>query len=54
VRSNTNRLNATVANASPNVNGIADACVTDLYWRPLYPQMWLHAFLAALAPIPIS
>jgi glucosyl-3-phosphoglycerate synthase len=30
----------------PILSGIADACVTDLYWRPLYPQMWLHGFFA--------
>ncbi|WP_083448997.1 glycosyltransferase family 2 protein [Actinoplanes rectilineatus] len=33
----------------PILNGIADATITDLYWRPLYPQMWLHAFFAPLA-----
>ena len=30
----------------PILSGITDACVTDLYWRPLYPQMWLHGFFA--------
>jgi glycosyltransferase involved in cell wall biosynthesis len=33
----------------PILNGISDATITDLYWRPLYPQMWLHAFFAPLA-----
>lgn len=33
----------------PIMHGIADATITDLYWRPLYPQMWLHAFFAPLA-----
>lgn len=32
----------------PIVHGIADATITDLYWRPLYPQMWLHGFFAPL------
>jgi glucosyl-3-phosphoglycerate synthase len=35
----------------PILQGIADATITDLYWRPLYPQMWLHAFFAPLAGI---
>jgi hypothetical protein len=25
------------------------SAISDLYWRPLYPQMWLHAFFAPLA-----
>ncbi len=33
----------------PIVHGIADATITDLYWRPLYPQMWLYGFFAPLA-----
>lgn len=33
----------------PIMQGIADACITDLYWRPLYPQMWLHGFFAPIA-----
>lgn len=33
----------------PILHGIADACVTDLYWRPLYPQMWLYGFFAPVA-----
>ncbi len=33
----------------PILHGIADACVTDLYWRPLYPQLWLMGFFAPLA-----
>jgi glycosyltransferase involved in cell wall biosynthesis len=32
----------------PILHGIADACVTDLYWRPLYPQLWLHGFFAPI------
>ncbi|WP_238412679.1 glycosyltransferase [Saccharothrix deserti] len=33
----------------PILNGIADATISDLYWRPLYPQLWLHGFFAPLA-----
>lgn len=33
----------------PILHGIAEACVTDLYWRPLYPQMWLYGFFAPVA-----
>ncbi|WP_307793248.1 glycosyltransferase [Amycolatopsis sp. MtRt-6] len=33
----------------PILNGIADAVVSDLYWRPLYPQLWLCGFFAPLA-----
>ncbi|MER5268112.1 glycosyltransferase [Actinosynnema sp. NPDC002837] len=33
----------------PILNGTADATVSDLYWRPLYPQLWLHGFFAPLA-----
>ncbi|WP_034484122.1 glycosyltransferase [Actinomadura oligospora] len=33
----------------PLLNGIADACISDLYWRPLYPQLWLQAFFAPVA-----
>ncbi|WP_027928551.1 glycosyltransferase [Amycolatopsis benzoatilytica] len=33
----------------PILNGIADAVVSDLYWRPLYPQLWLYGFFAPLA-----
>jgi glycosyltransferase involved in cell wall biosynthesis len=33
----------------PILHGIADATITDLYWRPLYPQMWLYGFFAPLA-----
>jgi glucosyl-3-phosphoglycerate synthase len=33
----------------PILNDICDACVTDLYWRPLYPQLWLLGFFAPLA-----
>ncbi|CUU55383.1 Glycosyl transferase family 2 [Parafrankia irregularis] len=33
----------------PIMAGIVDATIADLYWRPLYPQMWLYGFLAPLA-----
>ncbi|MFI9010922.1 glycosyltransferase [Actinosynnema sp. NPDC053489] len=33
----------------PILDGIADATVSDLYWRPLYPQLWLCGFFAPLA-----
>lgn len=33
----------------PILSGIADATISDLYWRPLYPQLWLHGFFAPLA-----
>lgn len=33
----------------PILNGIADAVISDLYWRPLYPQLWLYGFFAPLA-----
>jgi glucosyl-3-phosphoglycerate synthase len=33
----------------PILNGVADATVSDLYWRPLYPQLWLCGFFAPLA-----
>ncbi|EFC84960.1 glycosyltransferase [Parafrankia sp. EUN1f] len=33
----------------PIMMGIVDATIADLYWRPLYPQMWLYGFLAPLA-----
>ncbi|MER7078518.1 Glycosyl transferase family 2 [Saccharopolyspora kobensis] len=33
----------------PILDGIADAVVSDLYWRPLYPQLWLHGFFAPVA-----
>lgn len=34
---------------APILHGITDATIADLYWRPLYPQMWLHAFFTPLA-----
>jgi glycosyltransferase involved in cell wall biosynthesis len=34
---------------APILAGIADATVSDLYWRPLYPQLWLHGFFAPIA-----
>jgi len=30
----------------PILSGIADATISDLYWRPLYPQLWLYGFFA--------
>jgi glycosyltransferase involved in cell wall biosynthesis len=33
----------------PILGGYADATVSDLYWRPIYPQLWLHGFFAPLA-----
>jgi glucosyl-3-phosphoglycerate synthase len=33
----------------PILRGNADACVADLYWRPVYPQLWLHGFFAPAA-----
>ncbi len=34
---------------APILNGLADACISDLYWRPLYPQLWLYGFFAPVA-----
>ncbi|ONI90426.1 glycosyl transferase [Saccharothrix sp. ALI-22-I] len=33
----------------PILDGLADVTVSDLYWRPIYPQLWLHGFFAPLA-----
>lgn len=33
----------------PILHGTADATISDLYWRPLYPQLWLYGFFAPLA-----
>jgi hypothetical protein len=33
----------------PILLGMADACISDLYWRPIYPQLWLQAFFAPVA-----
>jgi hypothetical protein len=33
----------------PILRGTADACISDLYWRPLYPQLWLNGFFTPLA-----
>lgn len=33
----------------PILHGIADACIANLYWRPIYPDQWLHGFFAPLA-----
>jgi glycosyltransferase involved in cell wall biosynthesis len=33
----------------PILLGIADATISDLYWRPLYPQLWSHGFFSPLA-----
>lgn len=35
--------------ARPILAGTLDAAIADLYWRPLYPQMWLYGFFAPLA-----
>lgn len=35
--------------AEPILQGIADACITNLYWRPIYPDQWMHGFFAPLA-----
>jgi glycosyltransferase involved in cell wall biosynthesis len=37
-----------VALVAPILRGIADATIADLYWRPLYPQIWLYGFFAPL------
>lgn len=34
---------------SPILKGISDATIADLYWRPIYPQLWLCGFFAPLA-----
>jgi glucosyl-3-phosphoglycerate synthase len=34
--------------AKPVLDGMADACVADLFWRPIYPQMWSHGFWGPL------
>ncbi|MGM1062427.1 glycosyltransferase [Saccharothrix sp. Mg75] len=36
---------------APILSGVADATVSDLYWRPLYPQLWLCGFFAPLAGV---
>ncbi len=33
----------------PILAGAADAIIADLYWRPIYPQMWLYGFFGPLA-----
>lgn len=33
----------------PILHGTADVTISDLYWRPLYPQLWLHGFFAPIA-----
>ena len=33
----------------PILDGLADVCVTDLFWRPVYPQLWSHGFFTPLA-----
>jgi glycosyltransferase involved in cell wall biosynthesis len=33
----------------PILTGSLDATVADLYWRPLYPQLWFYGFFAPLA-----
>lgn len=34
---------------APILHDVADATISDLYWRPLYPQLWLYGFFAPLA-----
>jgi hypothetical protein len=34
---------------APILDGRADATIADLYWRPIYPQLWLYGFFAPLA-----
>lgn len=33
----------------PILHGIADATISSLYWRPIYPDGWMHGFFAPLA-----
>ncbi|MCS7479027.1 glycosyltransferase [Umezawaea endophytica] len=33
----------------PILSGVADATVSDLHWRPIYPQLWLNGFFLPLA-----
>jgi glucosyl-3-phosphoglycerate synthase len=33
----------------PVLHGVADATIANMYWRPVYPDQWLHAFFAPLA-----
>jgi glucosyl-3-phosphoglycerate synthase len=33
----------------PILHGVADACIANLYWRPIYPDQWLYGFFAPLA-----
>lgn len=33
----------------PILHGTADVTIADLYWRPVYPQLWLYGFFAPLA-----
>ncbi|MET9258553.1 glycosyltransferase [Amycolatopsis sp. NPDC004079] len=33
----------------PLIQGIADATISNLYWRPMYPDQWLNGFFAPLA-----
>ncbi|WP_367132699.1 glycosyltransferase [Saccharothrix sp. HUAS TT1] len=33
----------------PILAGLADVTVSDLHWRPVYPQLWLNGFFAPLA-----
>ncbi|MCP2325659.1 hypothetical protein HDA40_004166 [Hamadaea flava] len=34
--------------ADPILQGITDATISNLYWRPLYPQMWMRGFFTPL------
>ncbi|WP_067818937.1 glycosyltransferase family 2 protein [Actinomadura kijaniata] len=38
-----------VSLVAPILRGVAEATIADLYWRPVYPQLWLHGFFAPLA-----
>lgn len=33
----------------PILSGVADATISDLYWRPLYPNMWQYGFFVPAA-----
>lgn len=32
----------------PILHGVADATISTLYWRPIYPDGWMHGFFAPL------
>lgn len=33
----------------PILHGLVDACVSDLYWRPTFPDTWMRGFFEPLA-----